>query len=162
MAPVPLPSPPIEGRRPPRPLPEPWITGEDPGAIVPGADRVLGQPSPDRHAGDLLDDPAGDRRARELLRGPARERHAVLCGQLACQRDHFSACVWGGKPGAGPASVGPRARPCLARKTACATATRLRGGSSIAVRSDRCVGPVRRVAPVGRGSLANTATYTRA
>jgi DNA-binding CsgD family transcriptional regulator len=72
-------------------LPELRIAREDPGAVVPGADRVLGEPSPDGHAGDLLDDPAGARLARELLRGSARERHALLGWQLARQRDHLSA-----------------------------------------------------------------------
>jgi len=42
------------------------VAREDPGAVLPRLDRVLGEPSPDGHARDLLDDAAGDRLAREL------------------------------------------------------------------------------------------------
>ena len=41
----------------------PW---EDPGALLPGLDRVLREPAPDRQAADLLADPARDRLACEL------------------------------------------------------------------------------------------------
>jgi hypothetical protein len=44
------------------------IAREDPAAVLPGLDRILRQPPPDRHAGDLLADPAGNSLARELLR----------------------------------------------------------------------------------------------
>jgi hypothetical protein len=42
------------------------VTPKDPGAIVPGTDRVRRQPPPYGHARDPLDDPAGDRLARQL------------------------------------------------------------------------------------------------
>jgi hypothetical protein len=44
------------------------VAREDPGAVLPRLDRVLGQPAPDGHAGDLLADPAADRLTRELCR----------------------------------------------------------------------------------------------
>jgi hypothetical protein len=47
-------------------LRERGVAGEDPGAVLPWLDRVLREPAPDRHAGDLLADPASDRLAREL------------------------------------------------------------------------------------------------
>jgi hypothetical protein len=34
------------------------VAGEDPGAVLPRLDRVLGEPAPDRDPGDLLADPA--------------------------------------------------------------------------------------------------------
>ena len=51
---------------PARPLAELWVAGKDPGAVVPWADRVGGQPPSHGHAGDPLDDPARDRLARQL------------------------------------------------------------------------------------------------
>src|SRR5438132_10840177 len=89
------------------------VAPQDPGAVVPWADRVFGQPPPHGHAGDPLDDSARDRLAGELRRGPARQRHALLGGQLARQRDDLSVHLWGKKSGAGPAAVGPPARPSL-------------------------------------------------
>jgi hypothetical protein len=112
------------------------------------------------HARDLLDDPPRDCLARELDRGPARKRLALLGRQLARQRDHLSAYLWGEKSGAGPASVGPPAQPCLARRTACATVRPPRDGSSTAPRSRRCAAHARQAAPSEHGSPANTATYT--
>jgi hypothetical protein len=49
-------------------LGETLIAREDPGALLPGLDRVGREPAPDGHAADLLDDPARDHLARELGR----------------------------------------------------------------------------------------------
>jgi len=42
------------------------IAGEDPGALLPWLDRILGEPAPDRDPGDLLADPA--RSSRPVIR----------------------------------------------------------------------------------------------
>jgi len=42
------------------------VAREDPGAMLPRLDRVLREPAPDGHAGNLLADPAGHGLAREL------------------------------------------------------------------------------------------------
>jgi hypothetical protein len=52
-------------------LGEARVAREDPGAMPPGLDRVLAEPTPDGHARDLLADAAVDGFARELCRGPA-------------------------------------------------------------------------------------------
>src|SRR5512132_2614621 len=48
------------------PLGEARVAREDPGAVLPGLDRVPRQPAPDRDVADPLDDPACDRLARQL------------------------------------------------------------------------------------------------
>src|SRR6266700_1502376 len=84
------------------PVGEARVAREDPGAVLPGLDRVLRQPAPDGHSADLLDDPACNRLARQLRRRPARQRHTLLGGQRAGHRDHLSAYLKGGKIGGRP------------------------------------------------------------
>jgi hypothetical protein len=67
-------------------LRELWVAWEDPRAVVPGANRVLTEPPPDRDRRDLSDDHAPYRLPRQLSAGPARDRDAVLGRRLACQR----------------------------------------------------------------------------
>ena len=67
-------------------LAEVRVAREHPRAPRPRADRILGQPPPDRRPRDLADDPALDRFARELSRRPARQRPPGLGRQLARQR----------------------------------------------------------------------------
>src|SRR5205823_11352178 len=51
-----FPMPAVEIKDPPGLGGELRVTGEDPRAMLPGLDRVLRQPAPDRHPGDLLTD----------------------------------------------------------------------------------------------------------
>jgi hypothetical protein len=80
-----------------RPAAEVGIAPECPGTVVPGPDRILAEPAPDRGAGDLLDDAPLDRRAGDRSARPPREL-TVLPRPAGSEASAFtSATCAGGK-----------------------------------------------------------------
>ena len=62
------------------------VAREDPAAVAPGPNGVLGQPAPERGLADGRDEPAAQDLALDLGDAEARQREAVLVGQLTGQR----------------------------------------------------------------------------
>lgn len=111
----------VEVGHPPGFLAEGRVPREEPTAMTPRPEGVLGQPPPQGRLADRRHQPPADDFAPDVWKAQARERQAVLVGQRARQRfnrDHHA----GGKsaPDARPARVLPARRP-LRRRSACAT-----------------------------------------
>src|SRR4051794_16889079 len=137
------------------PFEEPRIAGEDPGALLPGLDRILAQPTPDRRrrrlADGLLDDEAVQLRPAE-----ARQRDAVRLGQLA--RDRLDLRDLGrGKSAAGdPTAVDPAGPQGAVREIVAATARRPSSTSQAARRSPHSTCRRPRRAPPSRAARRDT------
>jgi hypothetical protein len=106
---LPVPAPLVQIEDPAGLLRELRVAREDPGAVVPRADRVLAQPPPDRDGRDRRDDPTLDRLEGQLSAGPARERHALLGRQLARHRLDLGDLRRGKNAAVDPTAVSPRA-----------------------------------------------------
>jgi hypothetical protein len=88
------------------------VADEDPRAVLPRLDRVLGQPPADRSGRDRLGDAPGDRLAGQFRAAPHRQRHAQFCRQLAGQRLDLGD-LHGGEAGrpARPLAIGQARQP---------------------------------------------------
>jgi hypothetical protein len=64
------------------------VAGIDPGLVLPGPDRVLGQDPQHRGRRDLVPGPCPGDLDGQLRAGPASQRHPGGGGQLAGHRDH--------------------------------------------------------------------------
>lgn len=62
------------------------IAWEDPGAMPPGAQRILAEPAPERGTADLCDDAARHRLLAQFADGPAGKWQAPAGRQLTRQR----------------------------------------------------------------------------
>ncbi len=62
------------------------VAGEDPGAVLPRLDRVLGQPAPQRGGGDVVDQAGGQDLGAQFSEAPAAKRDAAGGGQLTGDR----------------------------------------------------------------------------
>ncbi len=132
-------------------LGEVGVAGEDPRAVAPRLDRVLGQPPPHRRPRDLGDDPALDRLAGDLSARPARERNARLARQLAGERLDLGDLRRGKKTVGARTALAPQAPPRRRRRTACATPTPTGAKRRAARRSRRWRAPAQ---PTGSPSRA--------
>ena len=113
--------------------------------MLPGFDRVLGQPPADRR-GRRVADAALDDEPMQLRTTEARERNAAALGQLARDRLDLGDLLRGGS-GAGVPRVFCRSIPRSApHRTVFATARRVRAASAAAYRSQRCSNRPRRTA----------------
>ena len=101
-----LEAPGVEVEHPPRLLSEIEVAAEDPGAHLPGLDRILRQPAPDRR-GRGLGDAAFDDEAVKLSAAEARERDAAGGGQLAGDRLDLGDLLRGENGAGDPRAVGP-------------------------------------------------------
>ena len=138
------------------PLQEGRVGGEDPGAALPGLERVLCKPAGDGRGGGLADPPSDDEPV-QLSAREARERQAVLSGQLAGDRLHLRHLVRGENAADGPAAVGREGRPDAARRSACATARPSVASSRGGGRSPHSSAPrwrARRSSPAAPGRAA--------
>lgn len=118
------------------PLSRASAAGKDPGALLPGLERIVCEPAPDRR-GRGVGDAALDHQAMKLSAGEARERDAVGLGQLAGDgldcRDFLR-----GENGAGVrTALCPRGRPAAPRRSVFATDRLPRGSSQAGGRSRR-------------------------
>ena len=140
-------------------LREVGVAGKEPGPMLPGTNRVFGEPPPDRAATDGADQAGFLHVARELGPAPSRQGHAVRRRQLTGQSLDLHDDLRGEKPEAGPGGRGRRGPRAVAQRSACATWRPPLGDSSTARRSGRFA--IRR-RPGGSSGLArpgNTATY---
>src|SRR5439155_11226855 len=89
------------------------IAREDPGPVLPGANRIFVQPPPD----GLVTDPGDNARPLRLTHNISgtepREREAARRRQLARERFNLDDEFWGEKPGADPGVGVPQGRPCV-------------------------------------------------
>src|SRR5664279_5028258 len=83
------------------------IADRDPGPVLPGLDRVVGEDAPHGRRRDRVGDPGGGDFKGEVQAGPRGQRHAVLCGQFAGQRYDLGPLHLGEQPRATrPGQVG--------------------------------------------------------
>ena len=97
------------------------IAGEDPGAMIPGAQGVLLQPTPHRTPTDLGHDPSRHDFASDLGGTEAGQRDTAVSWQLARQRLHPHDHLRGENRAVGPVADHPPSLPGVAHETACAT-----------------------------------------
>jgi hypothetical protein len=100
---------------------EEGVPGEDPAAMRPGADCVLGKPAPDGGFPDRGHQPAADRLPPDLAHAEAREGEAQLAGQLTGEGLYGDDDTGGERHPASPAGGVPPGRPFPAGRSACAT-----------------------------------------
>jgi hypothetical protein len=62
------------------------VADEDPGLVLPGLDRVVGEDPPDRGRGDRRHEAAGDGLVRQVRAAPPGQGHREFGGQLAGHR----------------------------------------------------------------------------
>jgi hypothetical protein len=96
----------VEVEHPARLLLEVGIAAKDPGPHLPGLDRILRKPAPDRR-GRRLSDAALDDEAVQLRAAEARERDTVGGGQLARDRLDLGDLLRGENGAGDPRAVGP-------------------------------------------------------
>ena len=135
-----LPAARVEVEHPPRLLLEVGIAGEDPGAVAPGLDRVLGQPASNRRSRRLAEATLDDEPV-QLSPGEARERDALRSRQPAGDRFHLGDLFRGENGAGGPHACDPRAPANARRGSACASARPRLALSRGAPRSRRSSGP---------------------
>ena len=140
----------VKIEHPRRLRPEVGVAGEDPGAVVPGADRVFCQPAPDRGPRYLLDDPARDGLARDLAATEAGERKPALARQLAGDRLHLGHHLGGKSAAADPLGDGPPTPAAAPRGSASASGSPPPWSCPGAARSRRSRAPRQ---PAARSSL---------
>ena len=78
---------------------EAWIAREDPAAMLPWADRVFMQPSPDRAVADARHQARLSRVTRHVGNAQPGKRQAQCRGQFAGERFDLNGQLWGEKPG---------------------------------------------------------------
>jgi hypothetical protein len=93
------------------------VAGEDPGAVLPRLDRVLGQPAPQRGGGDVVDQAGGEDLGAQFGEAPPAKRYSAGGGQLAGDRlargDHRGR---EGAGAAGPLAVAEPSRPSAKKR----------------------------------------------
>ncbi len=97
------------------------IAREDPGAVLPRANRVFVQPPPDGLVADPGDNARPLRLAHDISGTQPGERQAERCRQLTRERFNLDDEFWGEKPGADPGVGVPPGPPCVPGRIACAT-----------------------------------------
>ena len=97
------------------------IAREDPGPVLPRANRVFMQPAPDGLVADRGDDAGALGLAQDIRGAQARQRHAERGGQFTRERLDLDHDLWGGKLGGDPSADARRGRAHVHRRNACAT-----------------------------------------
>jgi site-specific DNA recombinase len=133
----------VEVEHPAGLLEEVGVAREDPRALLPRLDRVLGQPAPDRRRGRLAGC-ALDHEAVELGSTEARERHALRLGQLAGDRLDLGDLFRGENGAGGPRACDPLIPPAAPGGSVFANARPRRRSSPSAGRSRRWSARLRR------------------
>src|SRR5438128_4309064 len=127
-------------------LEEGGVGGEDPGAMLPGLERVLGQPAGDRRGRGLADAPLDDQPV-QLSAREARERGALPARKLAGDRLHLRDLFRGENGGGDPNALDPRAPPTADRGSVVASERRPPAPSPAGGRSPRSSTPQSRTEP---------------
>lgn len=97
------------------------VPREDPTAVVPGTNRILVEPPPDRTSGNRGDQAGLTDLPHQIRRIPVRERNAMSGRQLTSESFHLNDQFWGEKSGAGPGENAPPNRPDVVRRIVYAT-----------------------------------------
>src|SRR5215210_1058571 len=116
-----LPSTLVEIQHPSGFMREVGVAGEDPGAMVEGADGVLGEPPPDGGARDRCDEAPLHRLPSHLPGAPAAQGGPAGRRQLTSQRFHLHPRFGGKRPAVCQSGVDPPVRSNPPRRIVCAT-----------------------------------------
>jgi len=98
-----------------------WIPGKDPTAVMPGPNRILMEPAPDRAAGDGGDQAGLTDLPSNVRRVPLRKGETVGSRQFTGESFDLDHQFWGEKPGGDPGEAVPANPPVGPRRNACAT-----------------------------------------
>jgi hypothetical protein len=86
------------------------VSREDPASVIPGADGVGVEPSPNRASGNRGNQTGVADLPSKIRRVPVRQRNAVSGRQLARQGFNLNDQFWGKKPGDDPGVIVPPSR----------------------------------------------------
>ncbi len=100
------------------------VTGKDPGAVIPGADGVSAEPTPDGCIADRSGQAGTAHLGTEFGNAPARQRDSGSRWQLAGEGLNLNDQLWGGTPGGAPAWAGPRDPAVVSRRSVFASDSR--------------------------------------
>ena len=143
----------------PRFLREIRVAREDPAAVLPGPDRILIEPAPDRRATDCCHDASLTCLGSQVPRAPSRERNVMSRGEFTGQRLDLNDHLWGGKPGGDPGEDAPPSRRVSFPETVCARSRQLHGAYRDDERFHRFQAPERPSGLFWRVAPENTLTY---
>ena len=90
-----------------RPWSEIGIAGKDPTPMVPGANGILVQPTPNSRVADMGYQTATPHFVGQLSQAPARQRQALSGGQFTGQSLNLNHQFWGEKLGVDPSECAP-------------------------------------------------------
>ena len=96
------------------------IARKDPAAVLPGADRVFVQPTPDGAVANARHQAAALRVSCHIGHAESRQRQAQGGGQLARKRLDLNGELWGERPEGVPGGLSLRGPPIAPRRSACA------------------------------------------
>ncbi len=89
--------------------------------MLPGTDRVLVEPTPDRAVTDRRDNAGAARFGSDLSDTPARERQVTQRREFASEGLNLNDYLWGERPEDDPGGSVLQAPPAVPRRSACAT-----------------------------------------
>ncbi len=136
------------------------IAGEDPTAVVPGTDRILVQPTPERGAADLCDNAATGDFPHQVAATETGQGQTGRRRQFAGQGFNLDDDFWGGKRAGARVAVHQPNQRGVPQRSACAICRRSVEGSTGRRRSGRWAGPEPPGGPSSRARLHNMVTYT--
>ena len=122
-----LPDPFIKIQDAPSFLREVGIARKNPAAVLPGPDRILVEPAPDRRAADRCHNARLTSLGSQVPRTPSRKRNLMDRGKFTGQRLDLNDHLWGEKPGGGRGEDVPPIRRVSFRETVCARSKQLHG-----------------------------------
>ena len=96
------------------------IAREDPGAMLPGPDGILVEPTPHGLVANRGDNATALRLAYDVGGAQVGEWQPVSRRQLTGERLDLDDDLWGEKPGDDPGGGAPRVQPSVQRRSACA------------------------------------------
>ena len=131
------------------------IAREDPRSRLPGLDRVLVQPAPDRRRRGV-GDAALDHQSMQLSAREPAQRQPVRERQLARDRLDLGDLLWGENGAGDPRAACPSTHPSAARRTFVATSRQSPASYPIAPRSRCRALPLRRKARSARAGRHGT------
>ncbi len=131
----------VEVKDPARLGGEERIARKNPAPMLPGLDRILGKPAPDRAVADPGHQPGASDLRRHVGRAHPGERHPQVGGQLTRQGLDVDDEFRGERPAGGRGGSAPQALPGVARRTASAISRRSPGEYPGGSRSHRWTNP---------------------